>query len=151
MEELEVTVVDIAAKRLAGMKTRTTMARAKQDCSALWQTFCPRVPELFSRESYGISAMLDAETFDYWAAGDPGNAPMPPDTERVDIPAGAYARCRVPSLERIGQAYMHIYQTWLHGQKAWALNEQAPCFELYAANWTPDMPIDLYVPVKKAV
>ena len=95
--------------------------------------------------------MLDAETFDYWAAGDPQGAPTPQDMARVDIPAGAYARCQAPNLERIGDGYMHIYRTWLQGQKEWTLNEQAPCFERYAANWTPDMPIDLFVPVKKAV
>lgn len=150
MNGFEVTVTDIPAKRLAGMKTRTTMARAKEDCTTLWQTFCPRVPELFSRESYGISVMLDAENFDYWAASDVGNAPTPTDFARVDIPAGAYARCRASNLENLGQAYMFVYNIWLEGQKNWTLNAQAPCFELYAAHWTPDMPIDLYVPVKKA-
>ena len=34
MSGFEVTVVDFAAKQLVGIKVRTTMAKAKEDCTA---------------------------------------------------------------------------------------------------------------------
>ena len=52
-------------------------------------------------------------------------------------------------LESIGAGYMFLYQTWVGAQQEWKISEQGPCFELYAADWTPGMPIDLFMPVKR--
>ena len=148
MSRFEVTVVDFAAKQLVGIKVRTTMARARQDCSALWQNFCPKMPENYGKECFGISVMLNEQDFDYWAAVEV-EGPCPAGLEPVGLPAGNYARCMVPNLESIGEGYMFMYQTWLAGQGDWKLNVQAPCFELYPANWNPAMPFELYMPVMR--
>ena len=149
MSGFEVTVVDFAAKQLVGIKVRTSMAKAKQDCPALWQKFCPQLPDIFMKESYGISIMLNAHDFDYWAAAETSEGVCPAGLEPVGIPAGPYARCLVPNLESIGDGYMFLYQTWLAAQTEWKLNEQAPCFELYPADWNPSMPFEVYMPVAR--
>lgn len=40
-------------------------------------------------------------------------------------------------------------RTWLAAQAEWKLNEQAPCFELYPADWNPTVPFEVYMPVKR--
>ena len=149
MNGFEIKVVDFPAKRLMGIKVRTTMAKAKEDCSALWHSFCPKMQEVEDGPGYGISIMINAEDFDYWAAAEVPAGAAPASMESVTIPAGAYARCTVPNLESIGAGYMFMYQTWLGGQQEWKLNEQAPCFELYPADWNPTKPFDLFMPVKR--
>ena len=149
MSGFEVTVVDFTAKELVGIKVRTTMARAKEDCPALWQNFCPKITDILGKKSYGISVMLNEQDFDYWAAAEAPEGACPAGLESVGIPAGYYARCVVPNLESIGAGYMFMYQTWLAAQGDWKLNEQAPCFELYPADWNPVMPVELFMPVKR--
>ena len=149
MSAFEVTVVDFAAKQLVGNKVRTTMAKAKEDCSALWHSFCPAMQKLAEGKGYGISVMLNEQDFDYWAAAEAPAGACPAGLETVSIPAGSYARCVVPNLESIGAGYMHMYQTWLAAQSDWKLNEQAPCFEVYSADWNPAMPFELFMPVKR--
>ena len=149
MNEFEIKIVDLPAKGLMGIKVRTNMEKAREDCPALWQKFCPQMPQIFGKESYGLSIMLNAQDFDYWAAAEAPAGAAPAGMENVTIPAGAYARCTVPNLESIGAGYMFMYQTWLGGQQEWKLNEQAPCFELYPADWNPSMPFDLFMPVKR--
>ena len=149
MSGFEVTVVDFAAKQLVGIKVRTTMAKAKEDCSALWHSFCPMMQKINESEGYGISVMLNEQDFDYWAAAEAPKGACPAGLEPVELPAGDYARCVVPNLESIGAGYMYMYQTWLAAQGDWKLNEQAPCFELYPAVWNPDMPFELFMPVKR--
>ena len=92
--------------------------------------------------------MLNTQDFDYWAAVE-ADEQIPAGIETTAIPSGSYARCTVPNLESIGAGYMFMYQTWLGGQQEWKLNEQAPCFELYPADWNPSMPFDLFMPVKR--
>lgn len=149
MNGFDVSVVDFLAKRLAGIKVRTSLAQAQHDCPALWQNFCRHVPAGYRKGVYGISVMLNAQDFDYWAAFETADGPLPAELAPVEIPAGAYARCQVPNLESIGAGYMFLYQTWLAGQREWKLNEQASCFELYQADWTPASPFELYMPVKR--
>lgn len=149
MNKFEASVVDLSAKQLVGIKVRTSLAMAKQDCPALWQKFCPQLPDIFMKESYGISIMLNAHDFDYWAAAETSEGVCPAGLEPVGIPAGPYARCLVPNLESIGDGYMFLYQTWLAAQTEWKLNEQAPCFELYPADWNPSMPFEVYMPVAR--
>ncbi len=148
MNEFEVSVIDYPGKDLLGIKVRTTMAKAKEDCGALWHSFCPKMQEVGEGEGYGISVMINAQDFDYWAAAEAPKGAAPAGVEAVTIPAGAYARCTVPNLASIGAGYMFMYQTWPAGQQDWKIDEQRPCFEMYAADWAPDMPLDLYMPVK---
>jgi AraC family transcriptional regulator len=147
VSEFKVSVVDVAAKHLTGMKVRTSMTRAKEDCSAIWQNFCPKMTDIYSKEGYGVSVMLNEQEFDYWAAADAGNNPLPEGMGHIDIPAGKYAVCTVPNLDKCGEAYMFIYSTWLGSQTTWKPNMAAPCFELYPADWTPAAPFAVYVPV----
>ena len=149
MSGFEITVVDVAALQLVGIKVRTTMAKAKEDCSALWHSFCPAMQKLAEGKGYGISVMINEQDFEYWAAAEAPTGACPAGLEPVELPAGSYARCVVPNLESIGAGYMFMYQTWLGGQQEWKLNEQAPCFELYPADWNPSMPFDLFMPVKR--
>lgn len=46
MEKYDVTVVEYPAKRLVGLKVRTSMQHAAEDCPALWMTFGPRMGEV---------------------------------------------------------------------------------------------------------
>ena len=149
MNGFEVSVVNFAAKQLVGNKVRTSMAKAKEDCSALWHSFCPAMQKLAEGKGYGISVMINEQDFDYWAAAEAPEGKCAAGLEPVGLPAGDYARCVVPNLESIGEGYMFMYQTWLAAQGEWKLNEQAPCFELYPADWTPAMPFELFMPVKR--
>ena len=124
------------------------MAKAQEDCPALWQRFCTDCAQGMPAASFGVSVMLDAENFDYWAAVEDKDGRLPADMEHVDIPAGKYAVCSVPNLASIGEAYMFIFQKWLASQQAHAYNEQSPSFELYPPHWSPENPFEIYVGIK---
>ncbi|MDY0203505.1 MAG: GyrI-like domain-containing protein [Desulfovibrio desulfuricans] len=148
MDEFKATVVNFPATRLTGMKVRTSLAHAQQDCPAVWQRFGPRMPGIEGRQSFGVSIMLSAEEIEYWAAVEADGRELPADMGHVDVPAGTYVACRVPDLESIGIAYMFIFEKWLGSQETYAYNEQVPCFELYPPAWCPDVPFEIYVPLK---
>lgn len=156
MDQYAVTVVEYPAKRLVGVKVVTTMQRAKTDCPALWQTFCPRASELFKSAGeckgfFGVSVMINTEEFEYWAATEiESSADIPAGMARIDIPAGQYAKCAVPSLEKLGDVYMHLYSDWLKEHPAYAYDERHPCFELYPPNWQVNDSFDVFMAVKKA-
>lgn len=156
MDNYNVIVIEYPAKRLVGLKVRTSMQKAAEDCPALWMTFGPRISQILSDEggckgSYGVSVMLNAEEFDYWAAVEmeTKNA-IPEGMSCIDIPAGLYAKCAVTNLETLGDTLMHIYTEWPKSQKEYIPDEQNPCFELYPANWQPTTPFEVFAPVKKA-
>ena len=152
MSEYTAAVVEYPAKRLVGLKVLTSMKKASVDCPACWQAFerfCKCAPD-GCKGAYGLSFMINAEEFYYWAAVDADLAEdVPEGLERVDIPAGLYAVCRSPNLEKIVEAYSFLYQTWLIGQSEYALNEQAPCFEQYPPNWQLSDAFDVFMPVRK--
>ena len=153
MSEYKATVVEYPAKRLVGMKVLTSMKKASADCPACWQAFCRHFDKCVPdgcKGSYGLSFMINAEDFYYWAAVDADLAKdVPEGLERVDIPAGLYAACVSPNLEKVGEAYSFLYQTWLSGQSEYALNEQAPCFELYPPNWQLTDSFEVFMPIRK--
>ena len=154
MSQFQVTVVDYSAKHLTGTKVRTTMSKAQQDCTALWQSFGPRMGELLSAGgysgSYGVSVMLNAEDFEYWAAVESAPAAaVPAGMANIDLPAGKYAKCAVPSLEKLVDAYMYLYEGWIKSQTEYTYDEKAPCFELYPPNWQMSDAFEVYMPVKK--
>lgn len=148
MSDFNVTIVEYPAKRLTGIKVRSNMAKAQEDCLALWQRFCLNYEQVMPATAYGVSVMLDAENFDYWAAVEDKDGRLPADLEHVDIPAGKYAVCSVPNLASIGEAYMFFFQKWLASQQAYAYNEQAPSFELYPPHWSPENPFEIYMGIK---
>lgn len=154
MSEYIVTVVEYPAKRLIGMKVRTSMAKADTDCGALWQAFGPRLEELpkgaGGRGSYGVSVMLNAEDFDYWAAVEMApSAAVPDGLGGLGLPAGLYAKVTVPNLDRLGPAFMYLYEAWPKSQPGYAINYQVPCFELYPPNWQVTDALEAFMPVIK--
>lgn len=155
MSQYQVAIVDLKAKHLVGMNVHSNMHKAQHDCPALWQSFGPRMGELLAMGadcsgSYGVSFMLNAEEFVYWAAmeTDPA-AVVPADMGSIDIPAGQYAKCAVPNLEKLGDAYKHLYGTWPQSQSDYTYREQSPCFEFYSPNWDPAQPLEIYMPLMR--
>ena len=148
MGDFNVTVVDYEAKHLTGIKVRTSMSKAQQDCPAIWGKLCPKIAGIEATPSYGVAIMLNEVDFDYWAAVEAPEGQLPEDLEHVDIPAGKYAVCSVPNLASIGEAYTFIFEKWLGSQQTYAYNPQAPCFELYPAHWNPEAAFSIYVAVK---
>ncbi len=150
-----VSIAEYSAKRLVGMKVRTTMQKAQFDCPSNWRTFGPRIVEIPAcsgggQGAYGVSLMLNENDFDYWAAVEASPQIAVPDgMETVDIPAGLYAKCAVANLEQLGEAYMYVYGTWIREQAEYTLDEKAPCFESYPPNWRINDAFEIYVPLKK--
>lgn len=143
--------VEIPEKRLVGMKTRSTMQKASHDCSALWKIFGPRMGELPSGPgAYGVTVMVNAEEFDYFAAVEAGDAvAVPSGMERFVLPGGSYAKCYVPNLHKMHEAYDYMYTQWPKKQTGYAPNFQAPCFEYYQADWQEGDGFELNIPIKK--
>ena len=154
MSKFEVTVVDYPKKNLVGLKVRTSIKKADIDCSAIWRTFGPRINEFSPEEcpsSYGVSIMLNAEDFDYWATFelDPAKA-GPAGLEATEIPAGPYAKVTVPCLEKASEAYMFIYEDWLKTQTTYTYKAEGPCFELYPPSWRPESAFEIFMPLAEA-
>jgi AraC family transcriptional regulator len=148
VSEFNVTIVEYPAKRLTGIKVRSNMAKAQEDCPALWQRFCTDYAQVMPTASYGVTVMANAEDFDYWAAVEDKDGRLPDDLKHVDIPAGKYAVCSVPSLASIGEAYMFIFQNWFASQQTYAYDEQSLSFELYPSHWSVENPFEIYVGIK---
>ncbi len=152
----DITIVEFPAKRLVGMKVRTNMQNAAADCTALWQTFGPKSNELTGGKcagepGYGLSFMLNENDFDYWAANEVlSETTAPEGMGVVDIPAGLYAKCGVPSLAQLSEAYMFVYGQWIAGQSEYGLDMNGVSFELYPPNWDMNSGLEIYVPVRKA-
>ena len=69
----EIKVSPVPGQRVMGIKIRTGMSTATQDCPKLWhETFAPRMQEVegFNGTAYGVSEVVDCQAgiFDYWAA-----------------------------------------------------------------------------------
>lgn len=154
METYAVSVVDVPRKQLLGIRKRSTMAKAGEDCPALWQRFGPMIEEFTARGgsclgTYGACAMVGPHDFDYWAALEPGSSAVSlAGTEQVDIPAGRYAKCRVPNLSALGDVYMYLYQRWPGEQKDFAVDCQRISFEAYPERWQVADSFDVYIPVQ---
>lgn len=150
MSNYHVTVADYPSKQLVGMKVRTSMKNSHQDCPALWQHFGPRIGELLgNRESYGVSVMINEEEFYYWAVVEwEPLSPLPEGMERIDIPAGKYAKCTAPSLNELADVYMYIYGGWPESQDEYTFDEKKACIELYRTGWQPEDALDVYMPLK---
>ncbi|MCL2624433.1 MAG: GyrI-like domain-containing protein [Planctomycetaceae bacterium] len=154
---LEITVKELPGRKLVGMVIRTNMQKASTDCHAVWQTFMPRVTALSGGadidESFGVSVMVSQDgTFDYWAAVEMSvDTPLPEDMVALELPGGLYACAVVPNLSQVAEAYGTMYMEWPQQQSEYAADMQAPCVEVYRGRWTPDDPVELWVPVLKKV
>jgi AraC family transcriptional regulator len=149
----EVKILEYPAKHLAGVKVRTDMQKSLEDCQRAWAMFMPRMNEVNSQplESFGISVMINENDFNYWAALElAAGTSLPDGMQTVDISAGTYARCTVPSIEKLGDAYMYLYTGWLKTNPEFALNMESHCFELYPCNWNPSVGFEIYMPIRKA-
>ena len=148
----EVKILEYSAKQLAGMKVRTNMQKSAEDCTKAWAAFMPRMHEVNSQppESFGVSVMINESEFDYWTALEIAvGSTLPDGMQTVDIFAGTYAMLTVPSIEKLGEAYMHIYTDWLKANPEYALNMGSHSFELYPGNWNPGMGFEIYMPIRK--
>jgi predicted transcriptional regulator YdeE len=141
---------------LVGISVRTDMSKAFIDCCHLWEkVFAPRMheisgkkPEEYHGPSYGVSFMLDEQNFEYWATMPASEGLVLPEGMRqVELPAGLYAGCMVPSLSQLGDAYMYLYETWPKTEKKYALNTQLSCFEYYDSRYNESGVFEVYVPV----
>ena len=136
-----VTLVQRPRLRIAGLKLRTDMRKAQEDCTRLWhEEFGPRMAELASgsSESYGVSWLVDgpAGIFDYCAALPLAQGMAAPQgMVTAELPEGLYTQCDVPSLAELAAAYHFLYTTWFPGQQEYAPAYDKPIYELYPADY----------------
>lgn len=154
MPEFNISIVERPSIRCAGVKVRTDMAKASQDCPALWtDVFGPRMKDVpanpeFPDESYGASIMVDSEVFDYWAVMPlASGAAAPEGMDILEIPGGLYAECKLKSLEELGDAYNHIYLAWVAGQDKYSVNMQAAALEKYTSDYMKNGSLTIYCPL----
>lgn len=144
-------VVRQEAFQVVGLKVRTTMADSGIDCPRIWQDFGPRMAEIATgSDSFGVSVMIDCNTFDYWATlpYQPGSA-VPSGMAVLDIPDGFYARCDLNSLDELTAAYMYLFEVWSNNSE-YELRTGAPSFELYPSDFYPYMKhLSVYMPLRK--
>lgn len=148
------TVVERTAVKTAGLKVRTDMRKAKEDCPKLWDTdFGPRmmsfpVDPARPGESYSVSIMIDSDAFDYWAVMPiTPSAEVPDGMDILDIPGGLYAECPVASLAESGDAYTYVYMEWAATQEKYALNMQGASLELYTPDFMKDGRLTILCPL----
>jgi Uncharacterized protein conserved in bacteria len=152
----QVTVVEVAKVRLAGVRVHTTMDKAMQDCPKLWEeTFMPLMPKItgtaqdaFQGTTYGVSVMTGEHTFDYWAAAPlPEDAPAPDGMLTMTLSGGVYACCTVNAMEQLGDAYTMLYLTWPQEQNEYVPDMQAPCFERYGRDYLESGRFEIFMPL----
>ncbi len=154
MQKFSIAIVERPDIGTAGLKVRTNMAKAHEDCSALWRdAFGPRMDAFpadpaYPGQSFGVSVMLDQENFDYWAVMPlaPGAA-VPAGMATFDLPAGAYAECRVASLDELVGAYTYVYGEWASAPGSRPLDFSRPCYELYRPEFLTTGAFSVYCPV----
>jgi len=151
----ETVIVEYPAKRLVGMKVRTNMQSAMEDCYGAWNAFMPRMAEVNGEpeESFGVSVMINENDFDYWTALEATTqGPLPDGMQVVNIASGTYVRCTVPNMEKLGDAYIYLYTTWNQSQShaEYVLDMEVGSFERYPCDWQPDTPFEIYAPLKKS-
>ena len=149
----EIKIVEYPTKQLAGMKIQTNMQKAMEDCPKVWETFMPHMAEVNKepKESFGVSVMINENDFEYWAALEIApHSPLPDGMQTVGLTSGTYACCTVPSIEKLGDAYMYLYTTWIQGQSqsGFVMDSEANAFERYY-DWDPSKPFEIYMPIKK--
>ena len=143
-------VVQMAAQQVVGVKIKTTMETAVVDCSRLWQDeFGPRMAEISTGEaSFGASIMIDAQSFEYWAALPYTKGSVPEGMNVLDIPEGFYAKVSLKSLDELMGAYQHMFQTWSENPE-YTIRFDAPSYELYPPDHLETGHLSLYMPLRR--
>ena len=120
---------------------------------ALWEQFVPRMDEIADgvepHVSYGVMAHNQAMTELTYMAGNAVSqvVALPAGMSRWDIPANTYAVFEA-TLATIGQVFGYIYNSWF--PTAGYQPVDAPYFERYGENFSPDNPVlSIYIPVAK--
>ena len=144
--------------RLFGVSVCTSMSAAAADCPHLWaKVFAPRMheisgekPDAYHGPSYGISIMAAGQRFEYWAAmpAREGLA-LPEGMRQIELPAGFYAGCAVPSQAQLREAYAYLYEAWPKTVTEYEAHTQAPCFEYYDERYVEAGAFEIYMPVLK--
>jgi len=150
--EYEVTVVELPAKKLVGLRERMNIADAKEKCPELWETFMLRyreVADVAEDYSYGVSTSMEEDgDFDYWATLSVSSTDtIPARMECLSLPAAKYGKC-VVDFASLEDAYKFLYGDWAKAQegKGYPVDFKAPCLERYARDWS-EVGIELYVPL----
>lgn len=156
MTAFSISVSERPPVRLYGMNIATDMANALKNCSHLWEhVFAPRMQELggkpsgdYQGPSYGVSVMLDADHFTYWAAMPAKEHQTLPDSMgELSLAGGLYAGGSVSSLEQLGLFYQYLYAEWTQQQTEYAINMQGCCFEYYDDRYCTSGAFEVYAPV----
>ena len=150
---MEPKIVSKPAFTVAGIKYHGKNEQG--EIPRLWEAFGPRMQEFRNvvnpEVCFGVCDNMDEETgaFDYVAAVEVADdTDLPEGMVAWAIPAQTYAvfTCTLPT---IGQAYEHIYQTWLPASEY--KRACGPELELYDADFDPRQPeskMYLYIPVE---
>ena len=157
----EVQIVELPARTLVGPSVRTSMARASVDCTAIWQRLIPWMMQVhgvssgFACPSFGVSTDADLSTgqFTYRATIEvcpafQEPATWPQDFTSLTLAAGPYAGTRVSSLERLGEAYTHLYGPWVQQQPHHTIDMRGACFEYYDENYLNNGSFNVFVPLR---
>ena len=101
--------------------------------------------------TYGVSQYIDGDRFVYWAAAEVSSLEgLPKEVKTMRIPAGKYARCEVPNLEKLTEAYMAV-ETWMSTQEKYTYNMQGVAFEEYKHGWEMGDSITIYIAVNEPI
>ena len=132
---------------LYGLKIETSMKDAGQDCPALWGQFQSFMRKTAIGSSYGVSVNANPvdNSFSYFAA-----MPFSVDTaqalnlQKIIIPCGLYASCRVENLNDLGSCYNYVIYYWHKQNKEYEFSKNFLSFECYEQNWSLDDHFTLY-------
>ena len=68
---------------------------------------------------------------------------------QIELLAGFYASCVVPSLSQLGEAFTFLYEAWPKTVTEYGPNMQAPCFEYYDERYMESGAFEIYIPILK--
>ncbi|MCL2020775.1 MAG: GyrI-like domain-containing protein [Betaproteobacteria bacterium] len=147
----DVTVVDLPARQLVGLRERVNLADASVKCPALWERFMPmciEISDATEEYAYGAStSMAENGEFDYWATLPVlSTVNIPVGMEHLTLRAGKYAKC-VVELASIEKAYKFFYGEWARTRTEHPVDFTATSFERYAIDWQETGTLELYVPL----
>ena len=151
--DINLRIVVRPAMRLAGAKIRTEMPFAKKDIKKLWMETIPQVKEFLNGDTdavFGISWLVDPDTtaFDYYAAIKLfSDCVLPEGFSEIEVPAGLYAECDLPSREMLHQLYHYFYYEWLPQNKDGLSLGNSPCYEVYSKDFLKTGSLKVYMPV----
>ena len=149
-----VKIVERPGVKTAGIKVRTTMDKAGSDCLKLWEKdFGPQMARFpadpaHPNESYGVSVMVDSDSFDYWAVMPiAAGTPVPAGMDIFEIPGGLYAEYPVDSLEKLPESFTYLYMHWAPQQERYTVNMQGVGYELYTQEYLNTGALTIYCPL----